>query len=292
MFLLSIKYNVSFYLNIIIFHSFGVDGMNEINTKELGIFEIFSIGWGLFRDNFIQFFKITVILGLPLSILLSFADNILLKIISNGDITSIITGSTQLIENLSTEQLLTVSALMIISMFIQALIYPLITIAVADAAGDSLSGRVVDARKSVLNALSKGTVVMASSVIYWVAIVIGLMFFIIPGIILLVLWYFYEYTIIFDDAGIINSFKMSMDLVKGKWFKTAGYILLISIVNGLITRTLTFFIGALQLFFIGDVLFMVILFFLYTFIISVITVFYLNRKALYIKDQNKNNMYF
>ena len=292
MFLLSIKYNVSFYLNIIIFHSFGVDGMNEINTKELGIFEIFSIGWGLFRDNFIQFFKITVILGLPLSILLSFADNILLKIISNGDITSIITGSTQLIENLSTEQLLTVSALMIISMFIQALIYPLITIAVADAAGDSLSGRVVDARKSVLNALSKGTVVMASSVIYWVAIVLGLMFFIIPGIILLVLWYFYEYTIIFDDAGIINSFKMSMDLVKGKWFKTAGYILLISIVNGLITRTLTFFIGALQLFFIGDVLFMVILFFLYTFIISVITVFYLNRKALYIKDQNKNNMYF
>ena len=266
--------------------------MNEINTKELGIFEIFSIGWALFRDNFIQFFKITVILGLPLSILLAFADNILLKIIANGDITSIITGSAQLIENLSTEQLLTVSALMFISMFIQALIYPLVTIAVADAAGDSLNGRVVDAKKSVLNALSKGTVVMVSAVIYWIAVVIGLMFFIIPGIILLVLWYFYEYTIIFDDAGIIGSFKMSMDLVKGKWFKTAGYILLISVVNGLITRTLTFFIGALQLFFIGDVLFMVILFFLYTFIISVITVFYLNRKALYIKNQNKNNMYF
>ena len=49
--------------------------MNEINTKELGIFEIFSIGWALFRDNFIQFFKITVILGLPLSILLAFFKN-------------------------------------------------------------------------------------------------------------------------------------------------------------------------------------------------------------------------
>ena len=155
-------------------------GIRQKEAKELGIFEIFSIGWALFRDNFIQFFKITVILGLPLSILLAFADNILLKIIANGDITSIITGSAQLIENLSTEQLLTVSALMIISMFIQALIYPLVTIAVADAAGDSLSGRVVDAKKSVLNALSKGTVVMASAVIYWIAVVIGLMFFIIP----------------------------------------------------------------------------------------------------------------
>lgn len=265
--------------------------MNEINTKELSIFEMFSIGWALFRDNFIQFFKITVILGLPLSVLLSFADNILIKIISNGDIASVITGSSQMLESLSTEQLLTVSALMLISMFIQALIYPLVTIAVADAARDSLSGRAVDVKKSVLNALSKGTVVMASAFIYWAAVVIGLMFFIIPGIFLIVLWYFYEYAIIFDDASIMGSFKMSRDLVKGKWFKTAFYILIISIVNGLITRTLTFFIGALQLFFIGDILFMVILFFLYTFIISVITVFYLNRKALYIKNENKNNMY-
>ena len=266
--------------------------MNEINTKELSIFEMFSIGWGLFRDNFIQFFKITAILGLPLSILLSFADNILIKIISNGDITTLLTESTQLFETLSTEQLISVAALILISMFIQAVLYPLITIAIADASKDSLSGRTVDVKKSVLNALSKSAVVMISAAIYWLSVVVGFIFFVIPGIILLVWWYFYEYAIIFDDTSIMGSFKMSRELVRGNWLKTAIYILIISVVNSLITRTLSFFIGGLQLFFIGDILFMVILFFFYTFIISVITVFYLNRKALYIKNKNKNNMYF
>ncbi len=265
--------------------------MNEINTKELSILEMFSIGWGIFRDNFFNFFKITFILGMPLSILLAFANRILFKIMSNGNMALLLTGNAQWFENFSSEQLVTMFSLMILSMFIQAVLYPLVTTAIADAARDSLSGRNVDVKKSVQNALSKGAVIMISAAIYWIGVAVGMMFFVIPGIIMLVWWYFFEYAVIFDDADIIGSFKLSKRLVDGKWFKTAVYILIISIINNMITRTVSFFIGALQLFFIGDILFTIILFFFYTFIVSVVTVFYLNRKAMYIKNENKNNMY-
>lgn len=54
--------------------------------------------------------------------------------------------------------------------------------------------------------------------------------FIIPGIIFAVFWIFAVYVLIGENKGIIESFKESYNIVKGRWWKTFGYILLFFLV--------------------------------------------------------------
>jgi hypothetical protein len=56
------------------------------------------------------------------------------------------------------------------------------------------------------------------------------MLFVIPGIIFAVYWAFAYYVFLAEKKGIIDSLKDSYNMVKGKWWKTFGYCLLIMLV--------------------------------------------------------------
>lgn len=53
---------------------------------------------------------------------------------------------------------------------------------------------------------------------------------IIPGIIFMVYWMFGAFVLVDEKRGIKESLKRSHELVKGKWWKTFGYILLLTLV--------------------------------------------------------------
>lgn len=53
---------------------------------------------------------------------------------------------------------------------------------------------------------------------------------IIPGIIFSIFWILSPYVLINENKGIIDSLKQSKSLIKGKWWKTLGYLLLFLII--------------------------------------------------------------
>lgn len=77
-----------------------------------------------------------------------------------------------------------------------------------------------------------------------VIIFIVLFFIFMAAVILYVIWLavswvFSIYVLIGENKGIIDSLKSSKKLVKGKWWKTFGYILLIGIILGVISAVIS-----------------------------------------------------
>ena len=136
----------------------------------------------------------------------------------------------------------------------QAVFLPLVTMAVADVSRDFLNGTAVNAGRSILNSFSKGTVFVIAAIINMVLTFVGTMFFIIPGLIVTVWLYFFDYAIIYDDAGSIESLKQSKKLVKGQFFKIAVYILFINLVSSILSNIVYYIFGGISMFFAGEVL--------------------------------------
>ncbi len=264
-----------------------MSNMNDINTKELGLFELFGTGWDIFRSNMSVFIKISFIVGLPISIILSYLNSIYAKVLTDiintygYDKIFDIMYSPEYIKNFSTLSIIMVAA--------QCIFMPLVIMAVADAAKDSLNGLNVSAKKSILNSVSKGGTVLLASIISTVLIFLGLSFFFIPGIVLYILFYFFAYTIIYEDANVFGSLFKSKKIAVSFGFKLPSYIIFVSLFRVILNNILSFLFGGLGVFLVGDVLVNILLICVYSYFICVSSVMYINRKALYLKKQN--NMY-
>jgi len=68
------------------------------------------------------------------------------------------------------------------------------------------------------------------SIVYWIFIAGLLLLFIIPGIIFMVFWVFSFYILIGENKGIMESLKTSRNLIRGKWWRTLGFIVLFAII--------------------------------------------------------------
>ncbi|MEK6925870.1 MAG: hypothetical protein AABW50_01185 [Nanoarchaeota archaeon] len=71
---------------------------------------------------------------------------------------------------------------------------------------------------------------------------------IIPGIIFMVFWIFASYALINEKLGIVDSLKKSKSIVKGRWWRTFGFLILLL----LIVVAFSFVIGLLP--FIGSLI--------------------------------------
>ncbi len=77
--------------------------------------------------------------------------------------------------------------------------------------------------------------VFAVFILLMVAIVLGLLLFIIPGIYLVVRSVFVLYFIIDKDAGIVESFKLSWHATQGQFWNVAGLAIVIATVSGFVS---------------------------------------------------------
>jgi len=85
-------------------------------------------------------------------------------------------------------------------------------------------GKPVSIQDSLAVAKTKIWRIIVAFVIYMAAFSVGLVAFVIPGIFVAILLVFYAPLIIFDDVGIMDSFKESAGLVWGNWWRTVGVI--------------------------------------------------------------------
>lgn len=92
-------------------------------------------------------------------------------------------------------------------------------------------------------------ILVLTTLIFFVAFFAGLLLLLIPGLILLVRWGCYDYVIMFEGAGVLDSFKRAWALTKGSsWRITA--VMMILYLPGLLSECIprTQFLLALNLF--------------------------------------------
>ncbi len=264
--------------------------MNDINSRELGLFEMLAMGFDIFKKNYRVFFTITLIIGIPVSIILAFAGRIIVNSISSGDVMSILYNE-ELFNNLvNSGQIKNILIAYVVMLVMQALFLPLVTMAVADATGDYLKNEAVSAKKSILNSVSKGTVFIAAAIINLVLCLVGSMFFVIPGLIFTVWFYFFTYEIIYNNSGVIESLARSKALIKGSFLKMAVYVLFLNILSVMIDNFVSLILGFLTYLAAGEVFVRTIMIFGETYVVCVASILYLNRKAMVDKYNGESDI--
>ena len=98
-----------------------------------------------------------------------------------------------------------------------------------------LALRAVDGRELRVGLLFGRTDVLlrylVASIFFGLAVGIGLIFLLIPGIIVFVLFFFYGHEIVSEDAGIGAALEGSMDLTKGRRLDIFLLLLLLMVIN-------------------------------------------------------------
>jgi hypothetical protein len=87
------------------------------------------------------------------------------------------------------------------------------------------------------------------NIVYIVIITIAMFFFLIPGIYLYIALAISPVILVFEDATIGTSFKRSMYFLKGFWWRTVGYVIIIGLIYSLISSVFsipTFILTVLQ----------------------------------------------
>ena len=74
---------------------------------------------------------------------------------------------------------------------------------------------------------------LGTSILYFLGIIIGFICLIIPGIYLLVRWYFLYQVIVDRDASLFESFKQSADMVTGQFWIILTLVILIVVIQAI-----------------------------------------------------------
>ena len=92
--------------------------------------------------------------------------------------------------------------------------------------GDVASGGNSDLYDALIVGIRKMLPVFIAAILYTLAISIGLVLLVIPGLILMITLLFFQVLIVVDDEGIIASLKLSHKLVWGNYWRTTAVILI------------------------------------------------------------------
>jgi uncharacterized membrane protein YvlD (DUF360 family) len=93
--------------------------------------------------------------------------------------------------------------------------------------------------------LTKVLFLLAASIITGILVVLGLIALVIPGIILAIMFSLVYPVIILEGTGISESLSRSRDLVKDRWLKTFGLLLVIVIIFGIVNGVIGLFTAPL-----------------------------------------------
>ena len=175
---------------------------------KLNISELFSNSWKTFTDNWL-FVVITMVIVMAIQLVLtSFGYNI-------DPVTNVATGSL-LVTGLGT---------------IVSLILGIGTI-------DIFLGLTRGEKREYMELVTTVTVkkffvYFAASILYAIMLIIGFILFVIPGIIVMLVFLPFVYFIVDKDAGVIDSLKMAKRSTKGNRGAIFLVIIAVSILNGL-----------------------------------------------------------
>ena len=97
--------------------------------------------------------------------------------------------------------------------------------AILSRVGEVAKGGDGDLYDSLILGIRKALPVFIAAILYTLAISVGFLLLVIPGLILMVTLLFFQVLIVVDDEGIIASLKLSHNLVWGNYWRTTAVIL-------------------------------------------------------------------
>ena len=215
---------------------------NEIYNRELRGMELVSASMQTFAAIFGSFLKVLMFLFLPISLL----ETVILQRMAQVQGTMIhIDGSMvptqpqvqQMLEQMM--QLMTQEFLLYaVAMFLQ----PVGNIAIAKMVKQYLDGEKIEAGKAIGEALNHMPAILITGFIYGSLVLLG-SFVIVPGVYFGIAWGLYACVIAFEDKKGWDALRASKELVQGKWWKTLGYLFLLSCVAMLWNTAFDFLCG-------------------------------------------------
>lgn len=254
--------------------------IDDIRKREMGVFEIFAMARKIYKDNISAIIRIAVFIGFPINILMSFVAISVSELGTTFDLQAITSDPSALEKFISSPQWRQFALYYVVIVMIQSMMMPLITMAVARLTKNYAIGAEANSREATLEAFSKGAILIAAALISELVIGAGMVFFIIPGLIFTINFYFYVYAIILDNKGVLSSLKYSISLVKGYFLKTTVAALIIFGVNYSVSYLLSSLLMWGEMNMLTEVMARFIITVVDCYFAVAVTIFYLNRQAV------------
>ena len=202
----------------------------EIYNKEYTIGEILLESWRSFKENFRLMLLITLVVYVPINTILAFVP------------------FDKLIEQQGFLRGLKVYLRGI--QVLEGLIGVIATMAIAYIIKSKIDGQIVSFGQALKKSLSRWLAAVGTNIILFIFLLGLVLLLIIPGIIYYGYWMFTLYPVVFQDKFGKDAMDYSKAIVKDRWWKVAGYSLVLGLL-GLITMVL---VGAILGFLLGFLL--------------------------------------
>lgn len=192
----------------------------EIYGRALHWDELFAMTIYYFTQNIREIFTVMLVIFLPISLL-------------EGAILDGMTSLTQALQQLLPQMdaaeamrllqqvLVHEGLLFAVTLFLQ----PVGTIAVAKLIKQQIDGEEISVKRAILEALNLEPTILVSGLFYGILVSLGSLL-LIPGIYFSVAWGLYLYCIGLGERKGWDALRRSKELVKGKWWRTLGYLYL------------------------------------------------------------------
>ena len=127
------------------------------------------------------------------------------------------------------------------------LVMPICQAAVAYAVVAQLAGRTPKLGEVLRAVLPRWSVLIGTVILSALAILLGLVALVIPGIVMSVWFQFVGQVVILEHVSYLEALRRCRELVRGAWWRTAGWLLVILLIGGLASILISALVaGALQ----------------------------------------------
>ena len=203
---------------------------NQIYNRELNWTELVATAMHIFAATFGSFVKVLMFIFLPISLL----EGVILgrmtatsaAIDGISQMASPSNANIQEMMGLFMQMMTQEFLLYAVAMFLQ----PVGTIAIAKMVKQFIDGEKIEAGKAIYEALNHMPAILITGFIYGALVLLG-SFVIIPGVYFGIAWGLYAFCIAFEDKKGWDALRGSKALVQGKWWRTLGYLFLLSCVS-------------------------------------------------------------
>ena len=193
-------------------------------TRELGVGEVVSKTFELFRRNFVKYTVLFLVVEIIIGLVSIFAYNAF-------PLPTLPTGATsQQVLNWApgffTNLVYLVGVIGIVSLVFGTIAYG----STIKMASEEVEGKPVDLGAAVRFAASKMLWIWALGIIVSIIVGLGLIALIIPGIILAIMFCLSFQALLIENAGVVRSLGRSRELVGHRWLKTFATFLVVGII--------------------------------------------------------------
>ena len=252
---------------------------NELYHREWNWMELISGALHVFSANFGTILRVLLIVFLPICLVESvIVDRVLsatvvlqefsgAAVITDGDMVQVLDIAKHLLVNYG--------LLFAVTLFLQ----PVGIIAIAKMVKQYIDGDKISAGNAMMEAFTKMPAILVTGLIFGVLVVL-LSIPIIPGIYFGIAWGLYYYVIGFENTSGWKALQGSKKLVQGKWWRTFGFLWLVSAISMLWNSVFSFTCSFLGDTATANMLYDFLCYISVAFGAVAETMLYLNRKAL------------